>query len=139
MLCASLTLSSAHFYKEEFLKTLDCEDRDSAKTALSEWITSAFDCGIERFQKCTQTMINWQPISLIHSRHLSLTALRKVATIRSKSLKESLTVTEIFENSGIVSFISFLTNYLITRNKRQLLSHRLSILSFCFFRVYPNY
>ena len=59
MLYASPSLSTAHFYKEEFLKILDCKDRDSAKAALSDWIDSAYICGIDRFQKCAQTMINW--------------------------------------------------------------------------------
>ena len=59
MLYVSPTLSTAHFYKEDFLKILDCNDRNSAKSALSEWINSACECGIERFQKCAQTMINW--------------------------------------------------------------------------------
>ncbi len=59
MLYLSPTLCTAHFYKEEFLKILDCNDRDSAKSALSEWINCAFDCGIQRFKKSAQTMINW--------------------------------------------------------------------------------
>ena len=59
MLYISSTLSSAYFYKEDFLRILDCNDRNSAKSALSEWINSACECGIERFQKCAQTMINW--------------------------------------------------------------------------------
>lgn len=59
MLALSPTLYTAHFYKEDFLKILDCKDRVSAKSALSEWINFAFDCGIERFKKCAQTMINW--------------------------------------------------------------------------------
>ena len=59
MLALSPTLYTAHYYKEDFLKILDCNDRDSAKSALSEWINCAFDCGIERFKKCAQTMINW--------------------------------------------------------------------------------
>lgn len=59
MLALSPTLYTAHFYKEDFLKILDCNDRDSAKSALSEWINCAYDCGIERFKKCAQTMINW--------------------------------------------------------------------------------
>ena len=84
MLYLSPTLCTAHFYKEDFLKILDCKDRESAKSALYEWINCAFDCGIERFKKCAQTI-------LIH------------------------------------------------KNKRQLFSHRLSFLSFCFIRVYPNY
>ena len=59
MLYVSPTLSIAHFYKEDFLKILDFKDRTSAKSALSEWINSAYDCGIDRFRKCAQTMINW--------------------------------------------------------------------------------
>lgn len=59
MLALSPTLYTAHFYKEDFLKILDCKDRNSAKAALSEWINCAFDCGIERFKNCAQTMINW--------------------------------------------------------------------------------
>lgn len=59
MLALSPTLYTAHFYKEDFLKILDCQNRDSAKSALSEWINCAFDCGIERFKKCAQTFINW--------------------------------------------------------------------------------
>lgn len=58
MLYVSPTLSTAHFYKEDFLKILDCKDRESAKVALSSWIDSAYDCGIDRFRKCAQTMIN---------------------------------------------------------------------------------
>lgn len=59
MLYVSPALSTAHFYKEEFLKILDCKDRDSAKKAMSEWIDSALDCGLPRFKKCAETMINW--------------------------------------------------------------------------------
>lgn len=59
MLYVSPALSTAHFYKEEFLKILDCEDRDSAKRAMSEWIDSAWDCGLPRFKRCAETMINW--------------------------------------------------------------------------------
>lgn len=59
MLYASPILSSAHFYKEEFLKILDFNDSVSAKAAMSEWISSALDCGIERFEKCANTMTNW--------------------------------------------------------------------------------
>ena len=59
MLYSSPTISTAHFYKEDFLKILDCKDRDSAKTAISDWINSALDCGIPQFEKCAKTMINW--------------------------------------------------------------------------------
>ena len=61
MLFTSPTLSTAHFYKEDFLKILDCKDRQSAKTAFSNWINSALDCGIPQFKKCANTMINWLP------------------------------------------------------------------------------
>ena len=37
---------------------LNDDQKHSAKSALSEWINSACECGIEQFQKCAQTMIN---------------------------------------------------------------------------------
>ncbi len=61
MLFTSPTLSTAHFYKEDFLKILDCKDRQSAKTAFSDWINSALDCGIAQFVKCANSMLNWLP------------------------------------------------------------------------------
>ena len=51
MLFTSPTISTAHFYKEDFLKILDCKDRQSATTAFSDWINSALDCGIAQFVK----------------------------------------------------------------------------------------
>lgn len=59
MLYASPTLSTAHFYKEYFLKILDCKDRESAKKEMSEWIECAIACGIPQFEKCAKTMFNW--------------------------------------------------------------------------------
>ena len=59
MLNASPTLSIAHFYKEDFLKILDCDNPESAKKAMSDWINSALDCGIQHIVKCAKTMINW--------------------------------------------------------------------------------
>lgn len=59
MLYASPTLSTAHFYKEDFLKILDCKDRVSAKSAMADWINSAIDSDIPQLQKCAKTMINW--------------------------------------------------------------------------------
>ena len=59
MLYASATLSSAYFFKEDFLKILDCKDRVSAKNAMSDWINSALVCGIPQFEKAAKSMINW--------------------------------------------------------------------------------
>lgn len=59
MLYASPILSTAHFYKEDFLRILDCKDRVSAKDTMSDWINSALDCGIPQFEKCAKTMLNW--------------------------------------------------------------------------------
>ena len=59
MLYASPILSTAHFYKEDFLRILDCKDRISAKDTMSDWINSALDCGIPQFEKCAKTMLNW--------------------------------------------------------------------------------
>ncbi len=59
MLYASPILSTAHFYKEDFIKILDCKNRTAAKKAMSEWINSALDCQIPQFEKCAKTMLNW--------------------------------------------------------------------------------
>ncbi len=59
MLYTSPNLCTAHFYKEDFLKILYCQDRQSARKAMSDWINSAYDCGIPRFVKCVKIMQNW--------------------------------------------------------------------------------
>jgi transposase len=59
MLSVSPTLYSAHFLKEQFLKILDCENRDSAKKLLTNWIDDANDSGIISFVKCAKTMYSW--------------------------------------------------------------------------------
>ena len=59
MLYTSATLSSAHFMKEEFLRILGCNDRDSAKLAMLNWIENADCSGIPQFEKCAATMRNW--------------------------------------------------------------------------------
>ena len=59
MLYASPTLSTAHYYKESFLKILHCKDRLSASKQMNKWISSALDCGIPHFVKCAKTMLNW--------------------------------------------------------------------------------
>ena len=59
MLFCSVNLSRAHFYKEMFLKILDSSNRESAKQAMSEWITNAENCGLKDMEKCAGTMKNW--------------------------------------------------------------------------------
>lgn len=59
MLSVSPTLYSAHFLKEQFFKILDCKSRTEAKKLLSEWVDSAYECGIKPFEKCAKTMFNW--------------------------------------------------------------------------------
>ena len=59
MLSVSPTLSSAYFLKEDFLKLLQCSDRDTAKKHLSSWIENAGSSGIIQFIKCSDTMRNW--------------------------------------------------------------------------------
>lgn len=60
MLYASVNICRAHGYKEKFLQILDCTDRDSAKAMMKDWIESAESCGLEPFEKCAKTMLNWQ-------------------------------------------------------------------------------
>ncbi len=52
-------LSTAHFYKEVFLRILEYKDRDAAKKSIPEWINGAFNCGIPQFERCAKTMSNW--------------------------------------------------------------------------------
>lgn len=59
MLYASSNLSTAHFYKEDFLNILDCKDRTSAKKAMNDWINSASECGVPQIEKCAKTMLSW--------------------------------------------------------------------------------
>ena len=72
MIYASPTLSTAYFYKEDFLKILDSNNRESAKKAMSDWINSTIDCGIPHIVKCAQTMINWLS-SILNSFSVSIT------------------------------------------------------------------
>lgn len=84
MLYTSPTLSAAHFYKEDFLKILDCKDRNSAKKALSDWINSALDCGIPQLVKCANTMLNWLT-GILNSFSSNITnGFPKAATTKSK-------------------------------------------------------
>jgi transposase len=59
MLYASPTLSTAYFYKEDFLKILNNKDKEVAQKDLKLWIESALDTEIPQLVKCANTMINW--------------------------------------------------------------------------------
>ena len=59
MLYYSVNISRAHWYKEKFLQLLSCEDTESARKAMSEWIANAENCGLLQFEKCAETMRNW--------------------------------------------------------------------------------
>lgn len=59
MLCYSVNISRAYFYKENFFKAIRTRDPETAKKQLSEWIKSARNCGLEPFEKCADTMQHW--------------------------------------------------------------------------------
>ncbi|MGN1195207.1 MAG: ISL3 family transposase, partial [Acutalibacteraceae bacterium] len=59
MLYYSVNISRAHWYKEAFLKILDCKDPSKAKSALVNWIHNAECCGLKAFENCALTMRNW--------------------------------------------------------------------------------
>lgn len=59
MLETSVNLSRSHWYKEKFLEILDCNDRETAKEKMQEWIYNASNCGIPQFEKCADSMQNW--------------------------------------------------------------------------------
>ena len=58
MLETSVNLSRSHWYKEKFLEILDCNDRETAKEKMQEWIYNASNCGIPQFEKCADPMQN---------------------------------------------------------------------------------
>ena len=58
MLETSVNLSRSHWYKENFLEILDCNDRETAKEKMQEWIYNASNCGIPQFEKCADSMQN---------------------------------------------------------------------------------
>lgn len=59
MLLSSDKLSNAYWLKESFLRILDCKDSSSARQELSNWVMAASSSGINRFEKCAKTMVNW--------------------------------------------------------------------------------
>ena len=59
MLSLSSTLSTAYYLKDDFLKILDCKNRDEAKEHLIKWIDWASNSRITSFQKCAKTMFSW--------------------------------------------------------------------------------
>ena len=59
MLYYSANLSRAYWFKESFLKILDCEDSEKARLALREWISDAEDSELTQFIKCANTIRNW--------------------------------------------------------------------------------
>ena len=54
----SANLSRSHRYKEKSLEILDCNDRETAKEKMQEWIYNASNCGIPQFEKCADSMQN---------------------------------------------------------------------------------
>lgn len=59
MLYKSENIRLAHMLKEDFLKILECNNRNKAKKKLTEWIMYAQESGLKVFEKCATTMINW--------------------------------------------------------------------------------
>ncbi len=72
MLYYSANINKAHFYKECFLKILDCENSSVAKKQLSEWITDTERCGLKPFEKCANTIRNWYG-GILNSFDISIT------------------------------------------------------------------
>ncbi len=59
MLYYSPALSQAHWFKESFLKILDCEDSEKARVAMRDWIFDAEESELAQFVKCANTIRNW--------------------------------------------------------------------------------
>ena len=43
-------LGRSHWYKEKFLEILGCNDRETAKEKMQEWIYNVSNCGIPQFE-----------------------------------------------------------------------------------------
>lgn len=72
MLYYSVNISRAYWYKEAFLKILDCKNPNESKNAMKEWIESAETCDISPFERCAATMQNWYA-GIINSFSTSIT------------------------------------------------------------------
>lgn len=59
MLYYSANLSRAYWFKESFLKILDCEDSEKARVAMRDWILDAEESELMQFIKCANTIRNW--------------------------------------------------------------------------------
>ena len=88
MLYKSANLNIAHWFKEDFLKILDCNDREEAKKRMSEWIDSALDSGIEHLEKCAKTSDSII-LSLVYLIYFILVDLPKLLTWSLLNLKYS--------------------------------------------------
>lgn len=66
VLYISQELLAAYRLKEDFYKILDCEDRETAKQMMSEWVLDAQNSGLTEYEKCADTMINWR-IGILNS------------------------------------------------------------------------
>ena len=60
VLYISSELLCAYRLKEDFYRILDCEDRETAKQMMSDWIVAAQNSQLTEYEKCASTMINWQ-------------------------------------------------------------------------------
>lgn len=59
MLYYSANLSNAYYFKEAFLKVLDCKSPEDAKKSLCKWVADSECCGLKQFEKCAKTIRNW--------------------------------------------------------------------------------
>lgn len=59
MLYYSANLSNAYYCKEAFLRILNCENTETARKMLCEWVADAECCGLKQFEKCAATIQNW--------------------------------------------------------------------------------
>lgn len=132
-------MCTAHFYKEDFLKILDCKDRESTKKAMSDWINSAYDCGIPQLVNCGKTMQNWLT-GILNSFSTSITnGFIEGCNNKIKVLKRNAYATEISNAFVTVFYICFPTNIsILQQNKRQFNFLPLVIIIILFFRVTPT-
>lgn len=50
----------AYYFKEQFYKIMDANERQTSKQLMSDRIASAKSCNIEEYKYCAKTLLNWQ-------------------------------------------------------------------------------
>ena len=134
MLYASLILSNAHFYKEDFLNILTAKTEFQHKRLCRIGLIVPQTAAYLKFKSVPKLWLIGSQVSLIHSHQISQTALRKAATTRLKYSSVMLMVSPT-SSASVIAF--FIFSHTKIKNKWQLNYHHL-FKSIFLFTVLPQ-